>query len=150
MAIGRQVRFLDLDEQKTLTQLSGNLLRVDRLDLSRSGRWLVSPSFGEAVVWDLDHKVQTLRLSLPRKGGGAVALSPDGLWLAHGLKKSQQIRLVQPKDVKKERFLVGHATAITALCYSPDGSWLASGSQGGTIRLWNAAHWIPPARGTYY
>ncbi len=35
--------------------------------------------------------------------------------------------------------LAGHTNRIRSLCFSPDGTFLASGSDDGTIMLWNIA-----------
>jgi WD40 repeat protein len=37
--------------------------------------------------------------------------------------------------------LVGHSGTVAALAISPDGSWLASGSDDGTVRIWDAETW---------
>src|SRR5262249_32281301 len=40
------------------------------------------------------------------------------------------------RQAQKERFLRGHSTAVRALAFSPDGQLAASGSDDGTIKVW--------------
>jgi WD40 repeat protein/tRNA A-37 threonylcarbamoyl transferase component Bud32 len=94
-----------------------------------------------------------------RDGVSAVAISPDGRLLASA-GADRTIQLYQsgeppsraageaPRDAGKEaapqgtpgRPLAGwpaHDSTITALAFSPDGQTLVSGSQDGTLKLWN-------------
>jgi WD40 repeat protein len=94
-----------------------------------------------------------------RDAVSAVAISPDGKLLASA-GADRTIQLYQagepplragdeaPRDVAKEaapqgtpgRPLAGwpaHDSTITALAFSPDGQTLVSGSQDGTVKLWN-------------
>jgi len=78
----------------------------------------------------------------------AVAVSPDGLWVAAsgvipikgaGLADKRKVRYVVhlwevagPQAVALE----GHTEPVTGLSFTPDGKTLASGSLDGTVRLW--------------
>ncbi len=74
--------------------------------------------------------------SSPEGDWKSSAFSPDGRWVAFG-SEDGQIRLL---DVGTGRELVswdGHETAVTALLVLSDGNTLVSGSQDGTLKLWN-------------
>jgi hypothetical protein len=68
----------------------------------------------------------------------AVAISPDGSWLASG-DAAGAIRLWSSVDGSHLSTLSGHAGAVTGLAIGPDGSWLASASNDRTVRLWDVA-----------
>jgi WD40 repeat protein/serine/threonine protein kinase len=39
----------------------------------------------------------------------------------------------------RQRTLLGHGAAVTGVAFGPDGSWVVSGSEDGTIRVWDVA-----------
>jgi WD40 repeat protein len=66
----------------------------------------------------------------------AVAISPDGNWLATtGWERSARTWAV---DGRPKAILTGHRDLVTAVAISPDGSWVATGSHDGTARTWSA------------
>lgn len=67
-------------------------------------------------------------------GSGLVTGSSDGLielWDA-----SQRYSQLLPLPYQQQDALMGHDTAVTALCVSRDGELLASASSDGTIKVW--------------
>jgi hypothetical protein len=66
----------------------------------------------------------------------AVAISPDGSWLASG-DANGTILLWNSADGSHRSTLVGHSGAVNALAISPDGTWLASASSDYTLRIWD-------------
>jgi hypothetical protein len=96
----------------------------------------------------LDHPrwraAQSLRLARDAvlRGHGArvraVAISPDGSWIASG-DAAGSIRLWSSVDGSHRATLAGHTGAVNALAISPDGAWLASASNDRTVRLWDVA-----------
>jgi WD domain, G-beta repeat len=87
-------------------------------------------------------------------GMTAVAISPDGSWLATaGADKRAR---VWAADGTARATLTGHRGRVTAVAISPDGSWLATASWDTTARIWVAdaaprhrhSWWSVPAAGT--
>ncbi len=70
--------------------------------------------------------------------GRAVAISPDGQWLASG-GTDQTIRIWDLAARREVRQLRGHRAAVYALAFSPDGRRLVSGGYDGTVRFWDIA-----------
>ena len=77
----------------------------------------------------------------------SVAISPDGNIIAGG-KADNTIQLWrfdhfdqydEEKDIYENTLLKGHSDGVTSIAFSPDGNILASGSNDGTIRLWEAS-----------
>jgi WD40 repeat protein len=70
----------------------------------------------------------------------SVAFSPNGKVLAVGGGfKDQTISLREVSTGKELRRLKGHAYAVASLAFLPGGEALISGSQDGTLRLWDVA-----------
>ena len=66
----------------------------------------------------------------------AVAVSPDGTWLAAaGL--DPVVRVWDMATAKLRFTLTGHQACVYAATAGPDSSWLATGSADGTVRIWD-------------
>ena len=102
------------------------------------GRYLVSAADDKLIrVWDLEtgKTVRTLRGQIGAGNEGkiyAMALSPDGRWLAAGgwlpgnREDSDAIRLYDFTSGKLITLLKGHTSAVLSLAFSPDNRYLVS------------------------
>ena len=70
------------------------------------------------------------------KGVQAVAVSPDGLWVASG-SRDATIRVWDAKSSRQVLCVLGHAAAVTSVAFSPDGKRIASGSYDKTVGVWD-------------
>ena len=68
----------------------------------------------------------------------AVALSPDGRWLASG-SPDKTVRVWDAGSGALVRTLTGHSDGVTSVVFSPDGRLMASGSRDKTVRVWETA-----------
>ena len=70
----------------------------------------------------------------------AVAIAPDGTWLASG-GDDGSVRIWDPATGQQRATLTGHAGPVTAVAIAPDGTWLASagGVATGSVRIWDPA-----------
>ena len=68
----------------------------------------------------------------------AVAVAPDGSWLASG-DEDGAVRIWDVANGQERATLVGHTGEVLAVAVAPDGSWLASGSRDDTVRIWDVA-----------
>jgi WD40 repeat protein len=66
----------------------------------------------------------------------AVAISPDGTWLATG--SSDRTARTWAADGTPRATLTGHDGPVNAVAISPDGTWLATGGDDRTARTWAA------------
>ena len=148
------------DAPLPMLDTGGHMARINGIAFTPDGRQLVSASEDKTIrVWDLasGKTVRTIRgESAPGDAGKvyAMALSPDGKWLAAGgwfalapARNSDAIRLYEFASGKLVALLKGHADVVYGLAFSPDGSRLISGSDDNTAILWDTGDTRPVARG---
>jgi WD40 repeat protein len=95
------------------------------------------------VLWDVAGKRERLRLPGSAMGDTAVALSPDGKWLAvagpnDGFRVWDMERGKQAYAVA-DKGPTGMEEPARDLVFSPDGSWLVSQGAGHGLRFWDVA-----------
>jgi WD40 repeat protein len=71
-------------------------------------------------------------------GINALAVAPDGTWLASG-GSDWTVRVWDAATGAQRTILTGHEGPVRALAVAPDGTWLASGGSDRTVRVWDAA-----------
>lgn len=67
--------------------------------------------------------------------GWGLDFSPDNQTLA--MAGASSVQLISMRDWQVIRTLEGHTDFVHSVEFSPDGQTLASGSEDGTIKLWN-------------
>jgi WD40 repeat protein len=108
---------------------------------SRDGRFLVSVDGGRNI--HVRDRATCRLLVLPGIPGvnWALALSPDGRWMAvgghHGDLKKGAIRLFSTQTWTEVKSLSGVGESAKALAFSPDGRRLVSGHFDDKVRVWD-------------
>jgi len=134
----------------------GHMAIIRGIAFTQDGKQLVSAGEDKVIrVWDLasGKTVRTIRGESASGSLGrifAMALSPDGKWLAVGGdlrtstdtksqegKETQAIRLFHFESGKLVALLKGHTGIIRSLAFSPEGSKLISGSSDNTAIIWD-------------
>jgi serine/threonine protein kinase/WD40 repeat protein len=108
--------------------------------LSHDGSTLalvIDAEAGRVVVFAPDDPSRRVEMAGPADLG-AIALSPDGRWLAAGSSHGPDVTLGDARRGRIERRLPVADGADVA--FSPDGRWLVTGS-GSQYVVWNAATW---------
>ncbi len=67
----------------------------------------------------------------------AVAVAPDGTWLATG-DYAGSVRIWDTATGKQRDVLTGHDGPVYAVAIAPAGTWLATGSTDRTVRIWDS------------
>ncbi len=120
---------------------SGNTARV--LDLLKTPEEL--RNFEWNHLWQLTHQFeQEWKLEAPIT---ALALSPDGQWLAAG-HDNGSLQLLRTDGTFAPKNWKAHQGSINSLSFAPDGTRLASGGDDNTVYLWTVTNQQPLARFT--
>jgi hypothetical protein len=121
------------------SRLGGIPELAGQLPALRSGlrAWTAWPSWPPP---DLSSDALIRVLAYHKRWVNAVAISPDGIWLATG---SDQTVRTWAVDGTPRATLTGLEHWVEAVAISPDGTWLAAASGYGTVRTWAADG--PPA-----
>ena len=98
--------------------------------------WLATGSRdGTVRIWDATTGQQRMVLTGHTSWVTAVAVAPDGSWLATS---DGTVRIWDATTGHQRTALTGHTSWVTAVAVAPDGSWLATASEDGTVRIWDA------------
>ncbi len=136
-------------EQQLMLDPGGHMAPVWGLTFTPDGRYVVSAGADKLVrIWDW-HTGKTIRVIRGQAGLGpddvidAIALSPDGKWLAVGGsmkvagEKFNHIRLYDFATGELKALLKGHAATVIGLSFSPNSSLLISGSFDKSAIIWD-------------
>lgn len=128
------------DVQKRLNHPPG---KINMVSFAGQGAKLVAASgtsglFGEARLWDVAEGKLLHTFRGHRDSILAVAISPDGEWLATG-SYDRKVMIWNTNTGEPVRTLAGHNGAIFDVAFSPDGRVLATASADATIKLWSVA-----------
>lgn len=116
-----------------LKELNWEDTGVKNMVFSPDGNNLVSMSHDAIRIWRVEDG--SLLRTLEVVGSNSqLALSPDGKLLALGIYNTVQIWQLDDGAVLKK--LESNAKAVDSVAFSPDGKILASGSEDGSVSLW--------------
>lgn len=133
----------------------GHMAKIKSVLFTPDGKYLVSAGDDKVIrIWDwrAGKTVRTIRGEIGRGPAGqihALALSPDGRWLASaGRMPNNEIRLFDFASGELVGLLRGHSGPVNALAFSPDGTKLISGAGIGDLSaiVWDVANKAPLSR----
>ncbi|KKD03738.1 protein kinase domain-containing protein [Streptomyces sp. WM6386] len=97
---------------------------------------------GTVRVWDPARQRPLCVLPGHHQGTTALALSPDGRWVAAG-DPDGTVLVGDIRTGRPAHRLTGHAERVEALAFSPDGGLLATASADGAVLLWETPRGRP-------
>ena len=140
------------DAPLPMLDTGGHMAIIERVVFTPDGKQLVSASNDKTVrVWNLatGKTVRTIRGEAGEGAAGkiyAMALSPDGKWLAVGGwthrdcgNRCGEIRLYDFSSGKLTGLFKGHNNPVNDLAFSPDSQRLVSGSFDNSAIIWDVA-----------
>lgn len=130
------VRLWDVATGRELKRLDGHIGIVTALALAADGQTAVSAGYDQTVIhWDLKTGKELQRLDRAIPYINFVAIAPyGGRVLLAGRKVLGIWDHSAPKELVR---LEGHSDAIVSLAIAADGKRALSGSDDGTMRLWD-------------
>jgi len=138
LAIAGETAVVELWHLQSCTlknSLQGHTSTISALAFTPDGRTLISGSWNELKLWDLETARE--RETLPGENPRAQ-ISPNGRILASGSLNSG-ITLRRFSEMKPLVTLHGHKEEIYNIAFSPDSKTLATASWDRTVKLWHVA-----------
>ena len=134
------VKLWNIVTQQNIATLYGHTDSVTSLSLSSDGATLASASDDSTVkLWDvtMQQNIATLRTY---RWSQFCVFSPDGTILVRGI----TIKLWDVATRQNIATLEGHTDGVNSVSFSSNETTLVSGSDDGTILLWDMAPYITP------
>lgn len=108
---------------------------ISSMDFSVDGDHIVFASGRSAQVWDASSYEIVKQYDMDYEVS-CVSLHPSGKKFATGGSNDLWVRIYDFETGEQLELYKGHHGPVHTVCYSPDGEIYATGSEDGTIRLW--------------
>ena len=135
-----EIRLWDADTGAHKHTLDGG----SRVTFTRDDHTLAAVRKGKIHFWDVVTGVHKRTLNVPDAAISDIAIARDGRTLAVGHSTDpydydgiRTLRVWDAETSEHIRTLEGHTGDVKSVVFSPDGSMLASGSDDGTVLLWD-------------
>ena len=119
--------------------LNGHEGTVTSIAFSSTGELLASAgSLNQIILWDVPSGTKINSFKTPAI---AIAISPDGNYLATVGRRSKIWEIRNPKEIVEVQTLPHDESVLFwTVDLSPDGKWLACGDENGRLEVWDLQH----------
>ena len=142
------LKLWDAETGAELRTLVGHIGSVTAAAFSPDGRFVISGSGDDTLkMWDTETGAELRTLAGHTNPVLAASFSPDGRFIVSGSSDDtlklwpvlREVEVERDAEISAElRTLAGHAGGVNAATLSPDGRFIVSGSEDGTLKLWDA------------
>ncbi|MEQ8555566.1 MAG: caspase family protein [Cyclobacteriaceae bacterium] len=129
---------MDTTTREQIVEFDSHEERVHAVSTSKDGKALLTSGWdGRVVLRELYYggKVTELYKDENEEYVYCATFSPDEKSIAIG-GSDNKIRLISMEG-KVETVLEGHSSAVTSITFTEDGKYLVSGSEDGSVKVWN-------------
>lgn len=137
------IKLWEMATRKEIATLEWNRILISSLVFSPDGSTLVAAggSMEGIRLWDVGSEMEIATMPVY---GYTLAMSSSGAVLASG-DAGGRIELSDIATQKSIAVLDGHVGTVLHLMFSPDGSTLVSGSDDGTVLVWDMSFLLAPS-----
>ncbi|KAJ1920205.1 hypothetical protein H4219_001438 [Mycoemilia scoparia] len=108
---------------------------IKRISLSGGGDMITCGAGNKAYIWD-STKFNQIKVFEAPYGVSVVSVHPDHSRFVTGSISETSVRVYDFETDRELELYKGHHGPIHDICHSPDGAIYSSGSEDGTVRLW--------------
>jgi serine-threonine kinase receptor-associated protein len=132
----KEVRVWDLRTFKPIRSLAANDA-ISSMTISADGQFITATAGNTAYFWDAN-SYELIKSHTLQHGVSSISLHPDHSRFVAGSGADLWVRVYDFYGKELEVYK-GHHGPIHTVAYSPDGEIYATGSEDGTIRLWQTS-----------
>jgi WD40 repeat protein len=134
----RSVKIWDAATGKQLWDLKGHIDPIFSVMFSSDGTQVLSCSNYCALrIWDLSTGRQVEQLGSHKDISRCVAISPDGDTIVSNHAKYPWVSTFYTGSGDLREHHTSHEPQVTSVIFSPDSSKIASGSENGSVKIWD-------------
>ena len=114
--------------------LEFNCDTIEHIAVTNDSKYIVTVSYSDAILWDLQKKRQIAVLDTTWEM--SIALTTDSKYIVFG-SNSNTVSIWSLLDKKEEAILEGHTESVNCVAVTSDNKSIVSGSRDKSIKIWS-------------